>query len=58
MLWKYPYKITYGVSIATPIFHNGTVLVCGYWHGSRAIKLGRSPTKPICSGKKTATSAA
>jgi outer membrane protein assembly factor BamB len=43
LLWKYPYKITYGVSIATPIFHNGIALVCGYWHGSRAIKLGDSP---------------
>jgi outer membrane protein assembly factor BamB len=43
LLWKYPYKITYGVSIATPIFHEGTVLVCGYWHGSRAIKLGSTP---------------
>ena len=43
LLWKYPYKITYGVSIATPIFHDGTVLVCGYWHGSRAIKLGAAP---------------
>ena len=42
-LWKFPYKITYGVSIATPIFHEGTVLVCGYWHGSRAIKLGEQP---------------
>jgi len=45
LLWKYPYKITYGVSIATPVFHDGTVLVCGYWHGSRAIKLGQSPDK-------------
>jgi outer membrane protein assembly factor BamB len=43
LLWKYPYKVTYGVSIATPIFHEGTVLVCGYWHGSRAIKLGPTP---------------
>ena len=45
LLWKYPYKITYGVSIATPIFEEGTVLVCGYWHGSKAIKLGQQPDK-------------
>ncbi|MEX2175126.1 MAG: PQQ-binding-like beta-propeller repeat protein [Pirellulaceae bacterium] len=45
LLWKYPYKITYGVSIATPIFHEGIVLVCGYWHGSRAIELGDRPDK-------------
>jgi len=42
-LWKYPYKIEYGVSIATPIFHDGILLVCGYWAGSKAIKLGAKP---------------
>ena len=30
----------YGVSIAKPIIENQIVLVCGYWNGSRAIKLG------------------
>jgi outer membrane protein assembly factor BamB len=44
LLWEYPYDVTYGVSIATPIFHDDTVLVCGYWHGSKAIKLGSKPT--------------
>ena len=44
LLWKVPYKITYGVSIASPIFHDGIVLVCGYWEGSKAIKLGDKPT--------------
>lgn len=39
-LWKVPYKVTYGVSIATPIFEEGIVLVAGYWEGSKAIKLG------------------
>ena len=43
-LWKIPYKITYGVAIATPIFREGIVLVCGYWHGSKAIKLGEEPS--------------
>lgn len=43
-LWSFPYDVTYGVSIATPLFHDGTVLVCGYWHGSKAIKLGSKPT--------------
>ena len=42
-LWKIPYKITYGVAIATPIYREGIVLVCGYWHGSKAIKLGEKP---------------
>ena len=43
LLWKVPYKVTYGVSMATPIFHEGIVLVCGYWEGSKAIKLGKKP---------------
>lgn len=41
--WRFPYKITYGVSIAQPIFHEGILLVCGYWHGARALKLGEHP---------------
>lgn len=38
-LWSIPYKVTYGVSIATPIFHDDIALVCGYWEGSKAIRL-------------------
>lgn len=44
-LWSLPYEVTYGVSIATPIAHEDLVLVCGYWHGSKAIKLGQLPTE-------------
>lgn len=39
-LWRFPYKITYGVSIAQPIFHEDILLVSGYWHGTRALQLG------------------
>jgi outer membrane protein assembly factor BamB len=39
--WRIPYKVTYGVSIATPIFHDGIVFVSGYWEGSKAIRLGQ-----------------
>lgn len=42
--WAIPYKVTYGVSIATPIFHRGIVFVSGYWEGSRAVRLGENPT--------------
>lgn len=42
-LWKIPYKVTYGVSIVTPIFREGIVFVTGYWEGSKAIRLGRQP---------------
>lgn len=37
-LWSVPYPVTYGVSIATPAFHQGTLVVCGYWEGSKAIR--------------------
>lgn len=42
-LWTFPYEITYGVSIAQPIYHEGILLVSGYWHGTRALKLGSGP---------------
>ena len=43
--WQVPYKVTYGVSIASPIFHQGKVIVCGYWEGSKAIQLGETPAQ-------------
>lgn len=43
VLWKVPYKVTYGVSIATPIYRDGIVMVTGYWEGSKAIRLGPKP---------------
>ena len=42
--WKIPYKVTYGVSIATPVYRDGLVFVAGYWEGSKAIRLGPSRT--------------
>jgi outer membrane protein assembly factor BamB len=43
-LWRVPYKVTYGVSIAPPVFYDGIVFVTGYWEGAKAIKLGEKPT--------------
>ncbi|MBX9791683.1 MAG: PQQ-like beta-propeller repeat protein [Pirellulales bacterium] len=43
ILWSVPYKVTYGVSIATPIYVDGIALVSGYWEGTKAIKLGDAP---------------
>lgn len=37
--WRFPYEITYGVSIAQPLYHEGLLFVSGYWHGSRALRL-------------------
>lgn len=42
-LWNVPYTVAEGVSIATPIIHDDIVVVCGYWAGSRAVKLGENP---------------
>jgi outer membrane protein assembly factor BamB len=41
--WSVPYKVTNGVSIATPIFQEELVFVSGYWEGSKAIHLGKRP---------------
>ncbi len=43
--WRFPYKITYGVSIAQPILHGDLLFISGYWHGSRALKLGKTPSE-------------
>ncbi|WP_395733225.1 PQQ-binding-like beta-propeller repeat protein [Prosthecobacter sp.] len=40
--WLFPYKITYGVSIAQPLYRDGIFLVSGYWHGAKALQLGKS----------------
>ncbi|MDA1211937.1 MAG: carbohydrate-binding family 9-like protein [Planctomycetota bacterium] len=41
--WNIEYEITYGVSIATPIFQEGIAFVAGYWDGARAIQFGERP---------------
>ena len=41
--WTIPYKVTYGVSIATPIARDDLLFVTGYWEGSKLIRLGRGP---------------
>ncbi len=42
--WRVPYDVTYGVAIATPIYHDGLLFVSGYWEGSKAIRLGETAT--------------
>lgn len=44
-LWKIPYKVTYGVSIADPLVCEGLVIACGYWEGTKAIRLGTKTTQ-------------
>lgn len=43
VFWKVPYEVTYGVSIASPIYQENIIFVTGYWEGARAIRLGRRP---------------
>lgn len=40
VFWSVPFISTYGVAIATPIFHDHIVFATGYWEGARAIRLG------------------
>jgi outer membrane protein assembly factor BamB len=46
-LWEVPYEVTYGVSIASPVYHAGLVFVSGYWAGSKAIRLDAAGRKAI-----------
>lgn len=39
-LWAVPYKVTYGVSIAGPVWHEGRLFVSGYWEGAKMIRPG------------------
>ncbi|GIW85367.1 MAG: dehydrogenase [Gemmataceae bacterium] len=39
-LWKVPYPVTYGVSIATPLLRENILVVSGYWEGTKAIRIG------------------
>lgn len=39
-LWKVPYPVTYGVSIATPLLRENILVVSGYWEGTKAIRVG------------------
>ena len=41
--WHISYEVTYGVSIASPVFAEGILFVSGYWEGSKAIRLGAQP---------------
>jgi len=43
ILWSVPYPVTYGVSIAMPVYADDLVFVAGYWEGSKAIRLGETP---------------
>jgi outer membrane protein assembly factor BamB len=43
LYWSIPFEVTYGTSIATPIFQDSTVLVSGYYEGSKAIRVGDDP---------------
>ena len=45
VLWSVPYDVTYGVSIATPLYRDGIVFVSGYWEGARAVQLGEEPAQ-------------
>ncbi len=45
VFWRFPYRIQYGVSIHTPIFHDNILFISSYWHGPRALRLHDDPRK-------------
>lgn len=53
-VWSVPHKVTYGVSITDPIWHDGVLLVSEYWNGSVALRLDENGENPrtIWDGKR------
>jgi outer membrane protein assembly factor BamB len=46
ILWQVPFESTYDVAISDPVWHDGVLLVSGYWEGSRALRVGPDGDKP------------
>ncbi len=47
LLWSIPFEVTYGTSIAMPIFQENIVLVTGYYEGAKAIRLEKGSAKVV-----------
>jgi outer membrane protein assembly factor BamB len=44
--WKVPYASTYDVAICDPVYHDGILLVSGYWEGAKAFRLDEHGHNP------------
>jgi hypothetical protein len=44
--WQVPFASTYDVAISDPIYHDGILLVSGYWEGAKAIRLDEKGANP------------
>jgi outer membrane protein assembly factor BamB len=53
LLSTVPFKSTYDVAIISPVYHDGLLLVSGYWEGSKAIRLAEGKPPEVRWGGKT-----
>jgi outer membrane protein assembly factor BamB len=45
-LWSVPFQADSGMAIAMPVYHEGVLLVTGYYNGTLALRLGAAQEKP------------
>jgi outer membrane protein assembly factor BamB len=46
VLWQAPFVSTYDVAISDPVWHDGVLLVSGYWEGSKALRFEPNSDQP------------
>ena len=46
-LWSIPFQADSGMAIAMPVYHDGLLLVTGYYNGTLALRLGDAQETPV-----------
>jgi outer membrane protein assembly factor BamB len=52
-IWREPFRVNLGVTLSTPVFHAGRLLVSSFYNGSMALDLARDSARVIWRGRSS-----